>query len=136
MARPKLTPQIALNLAWRLYEATGERDERLENMIAQDREVAYEFVADVLDFPEGSQWAYWYAKNVLKAPWPEAESIIEASPRWAYEYAFRVLNGPFLKAEPEIAESSKWAYAYARDVLETDEDHARFKEILGRAARY
>ncbi len=59
MPRPKLTPEIAYNLADRLYQASGERNARLESVIAQD-----------------PRMACWYAISVLKGPWPEAESVI------------------------------------------------------------
>ena len=49
MGRPKLTPEIAYNLAVRLYGASGECDTRLESVLSQDAE-----------------YAYLYAKNVLK----------------------------------------------------------------------
>jgi hypothetical protein len=77
VGRPKLTPEIALNLAQALHNASGERDDRLESVIAQDAWSAYWYAAIVLEcpFPMGESMiaqnvgaAYWYANNVLKTP--------------------------------------------------------------------
>ncbi len=48
MPRPKLTPEIAYNLAKLLYRASSERDARLELTLARN-----------------PVWAYFYAKFVL-----------------------------------------------------------------------
>jgi hypothetical protein len=114
MSRPKLTPEIAFNLAVRLYDASGERDERLESVIAQD-----------------AQSACWYAERVLKGPWLEAESVIAQDPACAYRYALYVLRSPWPEAEPVIVQDPRRAYWYARYLLETPEDVARFQAILG-----
>jgi hypothetical protein len=99
MSHPKLTPQIAFNLAERLYEASGERDERLEGVIAQDA------------------WlAYLYAKDVLKGPFYEGEPVIAQDPQISYDYAKDALKGPFPEGEPAIAQDPQISYEYARDV--------------------
>jgi hypothetical protein len=112
MGRPKLTPEIAYNLAAALYRASGERDERLESVIAKE-----------------AQFAYQYARLVLKAPWPEAEPIIVQEPRPACFYATYVLKAPWPEAEPVIVQNPKYAMWYADHVLKTPEDIARFDEI-------
>ena len=115
MPRPKLTPLIALSLAVRLYEATGECDTRLEKVIAQEA------------------WhACIYARYILKGPFSETEPVIAQYPEQTYLYAMDVLKSPFPEAESVIARDPKWAYAYARDVLKTDKDHARFERIQRR----
>ena len=63
MSRPKLTPKIAYNLATALYAASGECDTRLESVIAQD-----------------TYYAYIYAADVIKAPFPEGEPAILRCP--------------------------------------------------------
>ncbi len=75
MSRPKLTPQIAFNLAERLFRASGERDERLESVIIQDL-----------------MFAYFYVRDILKTPWPEAESLIAQDQVLGYWYAREVLK--------------------------------------------
>jgi hypothetical protein len=111
LTRPKLTPQIAYNLAKRLHNASGERDERLESVIAQDPYLAC-----------------LYALDILKGPWPEAEPVIAQNAMWAFYYARDMLKGPFPEAEIIIAPSS-WADRYADVVLKTPEDRARFREV-------
>lgn len=75
--KPKLTPQIAYNLAKRLHEASGECDTRLQSVIAQD-----------------PQTAYWYAADVLKAPWPEAEGVIREDFFYSTYYDLFLGEGP------------------------------------------
>lgn len=112
MSRPKLTPEIAYNLAMRLFKASGERDERLEAAIAKD-----------------PMRAGWYARYVLKGPWPKGEPAIAQDAYYAYGYASNVLEGPFPEAESVIAQDRIHARLY-KNLLRTPEDHTRFKEIL------
>jgi lambda repressor-like predicted transcriptional regulator len=145
MPRPKLTPQIAYNLAKALYDASGECDTRLEAVIAQNSGWAYRYAKDVLEgpFPKGEpmisqepEWAYAYARDVLKGPWPEAEFAIAKYPGEAYRYAHYVLKAPFPEGESVIAQDADWAYWYAHDVLKgRPEDIARFKKIQRRIAQ-
>ena len=37
-------------------------------------------------------WAYRYARDILKGPWPEMEDTIKKSKLWAYNYADDVLK--------------------------------------------
>jgi hypothetical protein len=46
------------------------------------------------------QWAYWYARDVIKGRWPEAEPVIRSDPEWAYRYALNVIKGRWPEAEP------------------------------------
>ena len=38
------------------------------------------------------EWAYWYAMDVMKQRWPEAEPTIRTDPAWAYWYARDVMK--------------------------------------------
>ncbi len=69
---------------------------------------------DMLKNPER---AYWYARNVIKGRWPEAEPVIMKESKWAYYYAKGVIKGRWPQAEPVIMKESKWAYYYAKDVI-------------------
>jgi hypothetical protein len=66
---------------------------------------------------KNSNYAFLYARNVLKGPFPLGEPIIAKDPEYAYCYASYVLNGPFKLGEPAIAKDSDYSYWYARDVL-------------------
>ena len=62
-------------------------------------------------------WLYWYAKNVIKGKWSEAEPFIMKSPEWAYRYVCDVRRTRWPQAEPFIMQDPKWAYWYARKVI-------------------
>ena len=62
-------------------------------------------------------WAYWYAADVIKGRWPEAEAIIINNSKYAYWYARDVIKGRWPEAETVIATSAEWASRYARDVI-------------------
>ena len=66
---------------------------------------------------KNAEWAYKYAGNVLKAPWPAAEPVIAQNAEWAYLYALGVLKAPWPAGEPVIAQNAEWASYYAQDVL-------------------
>jgi lambda repressor-like predicted transcriptional regulator len=66
---------------------------------------------------KNAQWAYKYAGNVLRAPWPAGEPVIAQNAQWAYLYALGVLKKRFPAAEPVIAQNAEWAFWYAQDVL-------------------
>jgi len=63
------------------------------------------------------RYAYDYADEVLKGPFPLAEPIIAKHPGYAYLYATDVLKGPFLLGEPTIAKHPVYASYYAEYVL-------------------
>jgi len=48
------------------------------------------------------QWAYMYALDVIKGPWPEAEPSIMKHPYMAYMYARAILKKRWPEAEPYI----------------------------------
>ena len=77
----------------------------------------YKTLEEALGDPNAPEWAYWYARYVLKGPFPQGEDTIATSAVWAYWYAKDVLKGPFPQGEDEIATSAEWACWYAIDVL-------------------
>lgn len=52
-------------------------------------------------------WAYMYAMDVIKGPWPEAEPYIMKSAFWAYMYARVILKKRWPEAEPFIKQFYK-----------------------------
>jgi len=46
--------------------------------------------------------AYWYAYQIIKGRWPEAEPVIMKDPEYAYYYASDVIKGRWSEAEPYI----------------------------------
>ena len=65
--------------------------------------------------------AHYYAKDVIRGPWPEGEKVIASDPYWAYNYAEKVIRGRWPEAEKVIASSTSkqplYALNYARDVI-------------------
>jgi hypothetical protein len=106
----------------------GEKDEYLVRAVAKakDPRYAYYYAKDILKgpFPLGEpaiakhpMCAHWYALYVLKGPFPLGEPAIAKYPYYAYEYARWVLKGPWPQGEPAIAKDPEYAYQYAIDVL-------------------
>jgi hypothetical protein len=112
MVRPKLTPEIAFNLAKALYEASGGRDDRLESVIGQS-----------------PRYNFYYCRDVIKAPWPDFEKYLLQSAEYAYWYTRFVLDAPWPEAEPVIAQDAAFSSMYTSLVIKTPEDRARFKEV-------
>lgn len=63
------------------------------------------------------EWAYRYAKDVIRGRWPEAEEVIAKEPWSAYRYADLVIKGRWPEAEATIAKSPFRAHRYAKDVI-------------------
>jgi hypothetical protein len=57
-------------------------------------------------------WAYMYALELIKGPWPEAEPYIMKHPFWAYRYAIFLLKKRWPEAEPYIKNGDirSWGY--------------------------
>ena len=70
---------------------------------------------DVMNHEDAPYWAYWYAMNVIKGRWLEAEDIIARCGTSSFWYAR--LIGPFPAGEAAIATASCSSYWYAVDVL-------------------
>ncbi len=60
---------------------------------------------------------YYYAENVIKGRWVEAEPVIARHPWRAYEYARDIIKGRFFEAEPIITQDAHWSYWYATLVV-------------------
>ena len=56
-----------------------------------------------------AEWSFLYARNFLKAPFPEGEAAITTSAEWSYFYARSVLDAPWPKGEAVIATSAEWS---------------------------
>ena len=117
-----LTPEEAF-----LYTAEeGERIPELEESIARHPEYAYRYARDVIKgrWPAGEaaiardlEWAYWYALDVIKGRFPAGEVKIAGHPEWAYWYARDVIKGRFPAGEAAIARDRGLAYYYALKVI-------------------
>ena len=64
-----------------------------------------------------AEYAYLYARTVIKGPWPPGEAAIAGSADAAYRYARDVINRPWPPGEAAIAVSADAAFEYALDVI-------------------
>ena len=62
-------------------------------------------------------WAYYYARDVIKDRWIEAEKIILTDPDWAYYYARYIIKGRWIEAENIILTNPQWAFYYAKRII-------------------
>jgi lambda repressor-like predicted transcriptional regulator len=88
-------------LIWDKYENNPEELRKREAALAKD-----------------GQYAYFYAKHVLKGRWPAGEEAIAKDAFASYEYATDVLKAGFPAGEEAIAKDARYAYFYAKDVLD------------------
>ena len=80
---------------WGIYKKNKEELKKREKYIAKD-----------------TDYAFQYAKGVLKGPFPAGEEAIAKDAVSAYSYAKDVLKGPFPAAEAAIAKDAVSAYSY------------------------
>ena len=72
---------------------------------------------DLIGHPNAPYWAYWYAANVIKGPWPKGEDAIASDASCAYNYAVNVIRGRWPKGEDAIARDAKFSYWYSLTVI-------------------
>ena len=77
----------------------------VEGMLASD------FNGKTIDY------LHWYARDIIKGRWKEAEPVISTDPRSAYLYARDVIKGRWKEAESIILTYPLLAYSYSRDVI-------------------
>ena len=61
--------------------------------------------------------AYYYALDIIKGRWIEAEPALMKEPYYAYIYAKYIIKGRWPEAEPYIKTDQYFAYQYARTIL-------------------
>ena len=88
------------HLIWDLYKYNPAELKKRESLLAVDPEYAYK-----------------YAKNIVKGPFPAGEATIAKDPEYSYYYAMNVLKGPFPAGEAAIAKDPRYAQLYAKNVL-------------------
>ena len=113
------TPPLTTPLAEMIREAKKARacKEALANLRALERRKPGRDLASVTRCKNAPYWAYWYAHDVIKGRWLEAEPVIATYPTWAYMYACNVIKRRCPEAEPVIATHPTWAYMYACNVI-------------------
>lgn len=105
-AKPKLLAHYETkdetnpNIFWEKYRNNKKELKKYEKYIAKD-----------------AVYAYWYALDVLKGPFPAGEAAIAKDTYCAYQYAQYILKGPFPLGEAAISKDTHFAYLYAQNVL-------------------
>lgn len=112
-------PWNILDLAKRGVKLSNEQ----VNNLASDPRYAYHYAQEVFrrPWPPGERaiagsptWAYWYAYAVIKRPWPPGEAAIASNPRYAYMYAKFVIGRPWPPGEAAIAGDPHWREEYEK----------------------
>jgi lambda repressor-like predicted transcriptional regulator len=102
-------------------QAKSDYDKALETA-----EKAFYYARDVLHapFPEGEATiatsafcSFLYARDFLKAPFPLGEAAISRNSCYSFAYAFNVLKAPWPEGEDAIAKDAGYSYLYAKEVL-------------------
>ena len=99
----KEADEYILGVFWDTYVNIPEELKKRERAISKD---AY--------------CAYYYAKDILRGPFPKGEEAISKDAQCAYWYAETILECPFAFGEAAIAKDAKYARWYAKDVLKAD----------------
>jgi hypothetical protein len=89
-------------------DACGEALDKLKELLDSD----VTKVEELVNHEDAPFWAYWFAKNVIKGPWPEGEDAISKDTYFSYQYAKEVFKGPFPKGEKAISKDAFWSSRY------------------------
>ena len=89
-------PEIVPDLFWDKYRYDKEELKKRERAISKY-----------------TVYSYYYARHVLKGPFPAGEVAISRDAEYSYLYAIYVLKGPFPAGEAVIAEDAYFAHWYA-----------------------
>ena len=94
------------------------------NTVAQKRKLEHVWAQYPEPWPPGeaaiggdANYAYQYARQIIKKPWPPGEAAIAGDAAYAYRYARDVIGKRWPPGEAAIAGSAEAAYEYALDVI-------------------
>mgnify|MGYP003612897288 CR=1 FL=1 len=90
-------------LVWEKYMGNPAELKKREAVIATD-----------------ANYAYMYARDVIRGPFPKGEEAIAKDAHCAQWYANDVLKGPWPKGEAAIAENAHYSRSYAQVILKAD----------------
>jgi len=92
----------------RIIKLTRKLDQLQSEASAIEEELV-SLAADAMTAKE----AFYYAREVVKGRWPEAEKVIAADPKWAFYYASEVIKERWPEAEAIITSDPDWLNYYA-----------------------
>lgn len=113
-------------LFYRAAKLNKRLDPEYEEFIKIDPEYAYLYARDIIKgrwfeaekyIKKNPQYAYLYAKDVIKGRWLEAELYILKDPMWTYWYIYDVIKGRWFEAEEIIMKNPQLVYLYSIDIM-------------------
>ena len=114
---------------WEKYKKNKEELKKREKYIAKSPKFAYQYATDILKrpFPTGeeaiaksAEFSFYYAEDVLQGPFKLGEDVISKNAEFSFYYAEDVLQGPFKLVEEAISKDADSAKQYAKRVLKKD----------------
>jgi len=118
--KKELKEKVKPSTDYSKYDLAAMIKQAKEHDACEDEiEKLYKFnsIEEALEDEEASFWCYWYAREVLKDRWIEAESIIIKDAEYAYLYARDVLKDRWIEAESLFMKSAIYAYLYAKIII-------------------
>jgi lambda repressor-like predicted transcriptional regulator len=94
-------------------EACGKELDKLRGLLKS----GVTKVEELVNHKDAPFWAYWFALEVIKGPWPKGEDVISKSAHWSYDYARDVIKGPWPEGEDAISQDAGWSHCYAKYVI-------------------
>lgn len=113
---------IVPELVWKRHFSKPEELKKREKALAKNAKYAYLYAWQIIKgpFPAGeaaiakdAEFSEAYAEKVLKGPFPKGEAAIAKDGFQSFMYAKYVLNGPFPAGE-EAMKNSEWWDPYKR----------------------
>jgi hypothetical protein len=98
----------------------AEKDGACEDSLEELRSLLASGITNIQELKDhklSPYWAYCFARDVIKGPWPEGEDTISKDAEWSYYYAKAVIKGPWPKGEDVISKEAEYSYYYAKDVI-------------------
>jgi hypothetical protein len=108
-----------------IEQVVKKRYKKAEKTLVKSIDFAYKYsllinerfpLAEKL-FSEESEYAYLYAKNIIKNKWKRGEKAISQNVQFSFRYAKEVLKKRFLLGEEKISESPEYCFYYAEQVI-------------------
>lgn len=117
----KMRLELRLAYYWELYKHNKPKLMKLRGVFARSPTYAFRFAKEIIrgPFPEGEEAiaqdateAVVYARDILKGRFPKGEEIIASSGSHALMYARDVLKKPWKKGEPAIMSNIQLRWSY------------------------
>ena len=81
-------------------------------------------------------FAYFYARDIIKDRWVEAENIISTDPECAFWYAREIIKDRWIEGENIISTNSYYIYLYAKHIIKGKLTENMHNAMILHADRY